>query len=528
MADQTAQPYPLSPPARADTTGASMIAEAIRSLGIEGLVTPEQVGAALYPITPDEELYGAVIVNNAYPELHILRYGDTLDDAHIQDGIDYWLAKGSGRLRLAGQSFSLYSEVVVNFPNSTAPMIFDGEGAVLTVVATIDSGNGAGFKVTRETDAVVRNKVFRDFVVTRSGSVDCRGIELDGGPTADNGFLYRCTFEYVHVESVTRHGFVVSGNFFESQLNYCTVDIATNESGYHGIFINEDGNDSASGDVSSFELNGCVVSGGENNVKLDGPGDSVQIHGGTFVLSGKESIKGSASGNLDVHIVGGAHFEDAWKGASAVKSASWTSTTNQAVISVIGRLVVDGIYCVSSTDAVRQIVHVYSANLCSITNAKCLENGSGDFAYGVRADGSAGAKIRIECVEVMGANRVAVVDAPTSNVQYSVRNCPGASDHDSMRTFASADTTPSVRGGTKWITNATAVTITDFDDGEDGCLIYVYSGGATTYDTTGTNLTGSSVDIVTASGDLTVWLRVSGKWRLQGFVDSSVDNSGGA
>ena len=49
-------------------------------------------------------------------------------------------------------------------------------------------------------------------------------------------------------------------------------------------------------------------------------------------------------------------------------------------------------------------------------------------------------------------------------------------------TFTAGDTTPDVSLGTFWATAASALTITNFDGGERGKIIYIYSGsnGATT------------------------------------------------
>ena len=96
-------------------------------------------------------------------------------------------------------------------------------------------------------------------------------------------------------------------------------------------------------------------------------------------------------------------------------------------------------------------------------------------------------------------------------------------------TFAASDTTPNVGSGRNFISSATGVTITDFVGGIAGQEILVISGGATVYDTTGGNLSGSSVDITTAAGDTTKWINEDGTtWRLLGFVDVSADNSAGA
>ena len=96
-------------------------------------------------------------------------------------------------------------------------------------------------------------------------------------------------------------------------------------------------------------------------------------------------------------------------------------------------------------------------------------------------------------------------------------------------TFIASDATPDVSLGRNFISSTTGVTITDFDGGVSGQEIRVISGGATVYDTTSTNLSGSSVNITTAAGDTTMWLCEDGTtWRLLGYVDISVDNSAGA
>ena len=99
----------------------------------------------------------------------------------------------------------------------------------------------------------------------------------------------------------------------------------------------------------------------------------------------------------------------------------------------------------------------------------------------------------------------------------------------SVSPWGAADATPSVMGRNFVETNTSAVTITDLDDGAIGQEVTVISKGAITFDTTGTNLVGSSVDIVTADGDVTKWHCEDGTtWRLMAYVDVSVDNSAGA
>lgn len=147
---------------------------------------------------------------------------------------------------------------------------------------------------------------------------------------------------------------------------------------------------------------------------------------------------------------------------------------------------------------------------------------SHDYAFQWNGSGMTRNRIRVYVDDTVAAydpTDDGFADNPSNDVLFD----------EMSRTFAAADATPSVAGCTTFVTDTSAYTITDFDNGQTGQKITVISGGATTFDTTGTNLSGSSVDIVTAAGDMTEWLCVDGTtWRLLGFVDVSADNSGGA
>lgn len=100
-------------------------------------------------------------------------------------------------------------------------------------------------------------------------------------------------------------------------------------------------------------------------------------------------------------------------------------------------------------------------------------------------------------------------------------------------TFTAADTTPTVKYANRFSTDTGGLTLTRFDDCVAGQEFTIVSKGATVFDTTANaRLIGSSVDITTASGDLTFWLcetggTTSSVCRLMGFIDVSADNSGG-
>ena len=122
-----------------------------------------------------------------------------------------------------------------------------------------------------------------------------------------------------------------------------------------------------------------------------------------------------------------------------------------------------------------------------------------------------------------GSNVVNLGKGTTGKVyirgQTSISNGP-ATDVD---VFTSSDTTPSVSAGNLYETDTGTLTITGFDDGIAGQTITVFSRGAVTYDVTGTTLKGGSTDIVTASGDVTVWNYDGSNWYLIQYTDQTAD-----
>ena len=98
-------------------------------------------------------------------------------------------------------------------------------------------------------------------------------------------------------------------------------------------------------------------------------------------------------------------------------------------------------------------------------------------------------------------------------------------------TFTDADTTPTVANENLFKSNTTGVTILRFDNGIVGQTISIISKGAIVFDTsTATRLIGSSIDITTASGDVSMWVcetagTTSSVWRLIKWTDVSTDNS---
>lgn len=92
-----------------------------------------------------------------------------------------------------------------------------------------------------------------------------------------------------------------------------------------------------------------------------------------------------------------------------------------------------------------------------------------------------------------------------------------------VSTFADVDDSPDVSGNTYWNTGTSTETILDFDGSgiEDGQLLFIVSKATVTYDTDGNLLQAGTTDLVTASGDLTVWIYDGTDWILISFTDQS-------
>jgi hypothetical protein len=95
-------------------------------------------------------------------------------------------------------------------------------------------------------------------------------------------------------------------------------------------------------------------------------------------------------------------------------------------------------------------------------------------------------------------------------------------------TFADGDATPSVATGNIFKHHASTQTINMFDGGICGQIITVISTAAITYDFNASNLKCGSADIVTASGDVTMWVFDGTNWYLLSWMDVSADLADGS
>jgi hypothetical protein len=101
---------------------------------------------------------------------------------------------------------------------------------------------------------------------------------------------------------------------------------------------------------------------------------------------------------------------------------------------------------------------------------------------------------------------------------------------DAQQTFTDSDATPDVSAGSHFITNTSAVEITDFDAGSGsltaGHFLVIESAGAITYDYDAGNLNLGAADIVTAAGDITAWIYDGTDWNLISWMDDSDTQTG--
>ena len=148
--------------------------------------------------------------------------------------------------------------------------------------------------------------------------------------------------------------------------------------------------------------------------------------------------------------------------------------------------------------------------------------GAISWRYNQTVAGSKGQKMVLTGTGHLGIGTLGLSPPEELTVEGNISSS-GASYH-SKHTFANDDATPSVAGGTYFETGTNSDTITTFDGGKIGQIIYVISKAAITYDVTSTTLKGGTTDIVTATSDLTSWLYDGSNWTLISYTDQS-DNS---
>jgi len=95
-------------------------------------------------------------------------------------------------------------------------------------------------------------------------------------------------------------------------------------------------------------------------------------------------------------------------------------------------------------------------------------------------------------------------------------------------TFSDSDATPRVSTGNIFKHHASPQTILMFDNGVCGQIITVISTAAITYDFNASNLKCGSADIVTANGDVTMWVFDGTYWYLLSWMDVSAKLADGS
>lgn len=251
-------------------------------------------------------------------------------------------------------------------------------------------------------------------------------------------------------------------------------------------------------DCTSVDIIGCYVTSSRDGLRITG-GRGVRVIGGEYFQNGRHGI--SISGGSGHRVIG----------ADIHNNSQETATTYDGIN--IGGAVTDFQLCTN--------------NVGTATNYGAISA----HRYDINVTANAADDYVITSNILKDGNTAPLLDAGTGTNKVVRDNVIGSTIY---QTFASGDTTPNISGGEKFFSNATAVTISRLDGGATGQEISIISKGATVYDTSpATGLIGSTVDITTASGDITTWIceiggTVGSVWRLKGFVDVSVDNSAGA
>ena len=153
-----------------------------------------------------------------------------------------------------------------------------------------------------------------------------------------------------------------------------------------------------------------------------------------------------------------------------------------------GELYTDGIDCDGTT---------------RLDGTVLINDGSGDYDFIIETNG------RTDALDIDGGTDMVNIGC---GLGFNQANTP---------TFENVDETPSVNAYTFWRSGAAVEEITDFDDGEDGQLLIIYSQAEITFSADENNiLPPDDTDLVTGRGDMTMWLDVSGVWVCISYSDN--------
>jgi len=139
-------------------------------------------------------------------------------------------------------------------------------------------------------------------------------------------------------------------------------------------------------------------------------------------------------------------------------------------------------------------------------------------------DESATAAVR---VTIAGSGDVGIGTASPNCMLHVAGAAAFSGPNETFVTFADGDASPSVATGNIFKHHASTQAITTFDDGVCGQIITVISTAAITYNYTGSNLKCGSANIVTANGDVTMWVFDGTNWYLLSWMDVSANLSSG-
>jgi hypothetical protein len=478
----------------------------------------------------------------SYPEGDLRRYGAQIDGVTDDStAVQNWLdAAGSSSLRRLHPGGTCVCKDIT-IPDIPGIEIYAQQGytrGLSDLGSVFEAASGASYIMASA--AYVNNASVVGFPLT------IRSLRFDGNSIAANNLLlcnWNSLVEDVESFGATSDGLQFTANTADStsitgtMVNNKIIRGIYRNNGRHGINLRHDttGSIGTDWDIDSPK---CYVNG-ENGIHIDSAAGGWLK--GVHCYSNTEYDVSILLGRLGLRIT-----ECYLEATNTVSITEWgASQSRQAALrfegftageeAIVANSVLRGMIKIDAGGAASRLLsvgNVYNTDDAHIhipftTNVVAKSVGD-NFKTGdpFRSNNSASSAKFL----ALGCTSEAVSETQTFSGLHTVISGDVPLRMDSgIQTFTAADATPSIRGSKTWFTDTGALTITDLDDGLAGDEVTIISKGAVVFDTTGTNLVGSSVNLTTASGDVTRWACEDGTtWRLIAFVDVDVDNSAGA
>ena len=497
-------------------------------------------------------------VLNAGAVANLLTWTPASDGAIFRIGANDAATNGDFRVMVGADIGLLIDEGVPSFTwtggaaSINASSNFNTTINTGTSTGTVTLGNSAGGALTLDTTSTytLSSDAAHSTTTTDAGAditIDSTlgSIIIDGGEAVDDAVIIRSTGAAggIDITSLGDIDITTTGTAGED-INITntggTIAITSTENIQNSMHIEVNGGTSESINLYSNQGTGASATtqhdasiqlhSDDGGISLYTTGDvadaiRLEANAGTSETIHVQSVQGtgvSAATESDASIqlestVGGIGLLSKLNAANAIRLETNGGASEQIILhSNQGTSVTEGTGSIQLLSDVGGIILESNANLAK--SIQLVSDGGTTSSIFIQADTGNGVA-SIDIVSDVGGITLTATKPLKLECALTLND---------TQTIGDSDDTPDVSGFSFFKTGTVADTIDDFDGTniEEGQIIVVTSKAAITYDVTGGALICGTTDLITASGDITMWIYDGTNWHLISWMDDAVDQNG--